>query len=104
MNLEIGETDRTADRIQRWFRRPDHEQLKRELNLRLEERRQERARIARELHDTVDRVPADSPSKPSLSRALRLIQRVLEEGRIAVQGLRSSEIASMSLEQALCGV
>jgi signal transduction histidine kinase len=134
MNLEIagsrnevvGVTDDSAaedplmaDRLQRWFRRPDQEQLTRELNLRLEERGRERARIARELHDTVfqgflgamlqlhdavDQVPADSPTKPPLNRALRLIQRVLEEGRVALQGLRTSEIASMSLEQALCGI
>jgi signal transduction histidine kinase len=134
MNLEIagprneldGETDDSpaevdpmADRLQRWFRRPNQEQLMRELNLRVEERGRERARIARELHDTVlqgflgamlqlhdavDRVPADSPTKPSLSRALCLIQRVLEEGRVALQGLRCSGIASISLEQALCGI
>ena len=91
----------------------------RELNLRLEERLRERARIARELHDTlfqgflgaslqlhyaVDQVPADSPSKPSLCRALRLMQRVIDEGRDASEGLRSSATASMSLEQALSGV
>jgi signal transduction histidine kinase len=110
---------RAAGRIQRWFRRPDQEQLNRELNLRLDERHRERARIARELHDTlfqgflgaslllhdaVDRVPADSPSKPSLSSALRLMRRVIDEGRSALEGLRSSAIASMSLEQALSGI
>jgi len=41
----------TAGRIQGWFRRPNHEQLNRELNLCLEERRSERTRIAHELHD-----------------------------------------------------
>jgi signal transduction histidine kinase len=97
----------------------DQRQLNRELQLRLEERQRERARIARELHDTlfqgflgvslqfhdaVDRVPADSPSKPSLSRALRLMQRVIDEGRQSLQGLRSSRMASMSLEQALSGL
>jgi len=91
----------------------------RERNLRLEERIKERTRIARELHDTlfqgflgaslqlhyaVEQVPADSPSKPSLSRALSLIQRVITEGRDALQGLRSNETSSMSLEQALSGI
>jgi signal transduction histidine kinase len=85
----------------------------------IEERRRERARIARELHDTlfqgflgaslqlhyaVEQVPADSPSRPSLSRAVRLVQRAIDEGREALQGLRSSRMASMSLQQALSGV
>src|SRR5216684_4352559 len=108
-----------AGRIQGWFRRPNHEQLNRELNLRLEERRSERTRIARELHDTlfqgflgaslvlhsaVEEMPADSPSKPSLNRALHLMRRVIDEGRHALQGLRSPGMASASLEQALSGV
>lgn len=85
----------------------------------IEERRRERARIARELHDTlfqgflgaslqlhyaVEQVPADSPSRPSLSRAVRLVQRAIDEGRQALQDLRSSRMASMTLEQALSGV
>ena len=106
----------TSGRIEKWFRSANREQLNRERNLRLEERLTERSRIARELHDTilqgflgaslqldaaVEQVPADSPSKPLLSRALRLIHRVLDEGRDAIHGLRSSRIASMTLEQAL---
>jgi signal transduction histidine kinase len=134
MNLEIersrnmmvsGTTDtrdvvrRAAGRIQTWFRRRDQQQLKRELNVRLEERRRERARIARELHDTlfqgflgaslqihdaVNRMPADSPGKPSLNRALRLMQRAIDEGRETLVGIHSSGVASMSLEQALSGL
>ena len=88
----------------------------REMSVRLEERCQERARIARELHDTlfqgffsasmvletaVEELPANSPSKSSLSRALQLMRRVIEEGRAALQGLRSPSIASASLEEAL---
>src|ERR1700689_4026491 len=125
-NVVVGETNdsssvvaRAAGRVQRWFRRPGREQSKRELDLRLEARHRERDRIARDLHDTllqgflgaslqlhdaVQQVPADSPSKPSLNRALRLMQRVIEEGRFALQGIRSSGIASMSLEQALSGI
>jgi signal transduction histidine kinase len=106
-------------RIQGWFQRPNRQQLNRELNLRLEERRSERARIARELHDTlfqgflgaslvlhsaVEEMPADSPSKPSLNRALHLMRRVIDEGRHALKGLRSSGMASSSLEKALSGV
>jgi signal transduction histidine kinase len=107
---------RVVPRIQRWFGRRDRERLNREMNLRMEERLKERARIARDLHDTlfqgflgaslqihhaVEQVPADSPIKPSLSRALRLMQRVIDEGRGALSGLRSSATESMSLEQAL---
>ena len=85
-------------------------------SLRLEERRKERARIARELHDTlfqgffsasmvlqtaVEAMPANSPSKSSLSRTLQLMRRVIEDGHAVLQGLRSPWIASTSLEQAL---
>jgi signal transduction histidine kinase len=85
----------------------------------MEERRRERARIARELHDTlfqgflgaslqlhyaVEQVPVDAPGMPSLSRAVRLVQRAIDEGREALQGLRSSRMASMTLEEALSGV
>lgn len=87
-----------------------------EFNLGLEERREDRARIARELHDTlfqgffsasmvlqtaVEAMPANSPSKSSLSHALELMRRVIEDGRAALQGLRSPWIASTSLEQTL---
>jgi len=110
---------RAPGRIEKWFHRPDQEQLNRELDLRLEEQLRERARIARELHDTlfqgflgasmqlhaaVEQMPADSPSKPSLSRALCLMQRVIDEGRDVLQGLRSARLASMSLEEALSSV
>lgn len=85
-------------------------------NLCRDERREERARIARDLHDTlfqeffsasmvlqtaVETMPANSPSKSSLSRALQLMRRGIEDGRAALQGLRSPWIASTSLEQAL---
>jgi signal transduction histidine kinase len=110
---------RAAERIQSWFGRPTKDHLDRELNVRLEERHRERARIARELHDTlfqgflgasmqlhnaVEQMPADSPSRPSISRALSLMQRVLDEGRLAVQGLRSSRIVPETLEEALSRV
>ena len=91
------------------------EQLAQERHLRFEERRNERARIACELHDTlfqgflgasmllhnaVEQIPADSPSKPSLSHALCLMRRAIDEGRVALQGLRSSVTACTTLEQA----
>jgi signal transduction histidine kinase len=88
----------------------------RELSLCLEERRKERSRIARDLHDTLfqgflgasmllqsalQEMPANSASKSSLRRALQLMHRVIEEGRTTLQGLRAPAIAPASLEQAL---
>jgi ligand-binding sensor domain-containing protein/signal transduction histidine kinase len=94
-------------------------QLTRRLNLRFEERLAERTRIAQELHDTLlqgflsasmqvhvmaDRLPADSPAKPNLKRALELMAQVIEEGRNAVRGLRSSHGASFDLEHAFAQI
>ena len=90
-------------------------QLTSRLNVRFEERLAERTRIAQELHDTLlqgflsasmhvhvatDRLPADSPEKPILTRALQLMAQVIEESRNAVRGLRASDSASFDLEQA----
>jgi ligand-binding sensor domain-containing protein/signal transduction histidine kinase len=90
-------------------------QITARLNLRFEERLAERNRIAQELHDTLlqgflsasmqvhvaaDRLTADSPAKPTLNRAIRLMGQVIEEGRNAVRGLRSSQSVSLDLEEA----
>ena len=90
-------------------------QLTRQLNMRFEERLGERTRIAQELHDTllqgflsasmqlhvaVDRLPVDSPAKSPLGRVQQLMGQVIEEGRTAVQGLRSPQSGSLNLEQA----
>jgi signal transduction histidine kinase/ligand-binding sensor domain-containing protein len=92
--------------------------LTRQLNVRFEERLAERTRIAQELHDTllqgflsasmqlnvaVDRLPAESPARSPLARVLQLMTRVIEEGRNAVQGLRSAD-SSVNLEQAFSHV
>ena len=87
-----------------------------QLNVRFEERLAERTRIAQELHDTLlqgflsasmqlhvaaEAVPADSPAKASLSHVLQLMRRVIDEGRNAVRGLRSTSTATGDdLEQA----
>ena len=91
-------------------------QLTSRLNLRFEDRLAERNRIAQELHDTLlqgflsasmqaqivaERLSPDSPVKPGLNRALELMRQVIEEARNAVRGLRSSQSASIDLEQAL---
>ncbi len=88
--------------------------LTRQLNVRFEERLAERTRIAQELHDTllqgflsasmqlhlaVDRMPPGSPERGSLAGVLELIKRVIEEGRNAVRGLRSSQSSLDDLEQ-----
>jgi signal transduction histidine kinase/ligand-binding sensor domain-containing protein len=90
-------------------------QLARRLNVRFEERLAERMRIAQELHDTllqgfisasmqlhvaVDHLPENSTARPKLSRILQLMGQVIEEGRRAVSGLRSSDGSSRDLEQA----
>jgi len=88
--------------------------LTRQLSVRFEERLAERTRIAQELHDTllqgflsasmqlhlaVDRMPESAPERGSLGGVLELIRRVIEEGRNAVRGLRSSESSLDDLEQ-----
>jgi signal transduction histidine kinase len=84
-----------------------------------DERLAERTRIAQELHDTllqgffsvsmqlndaVDRLPADFPAKQRFGDLLRVMERVLEEGRSTVQNLRSSREHSESLAQAFASV
>jgi signal transduction histidine kinase len=79
----------------------------------------ERTRIAQELHDTllqgffavslqlrtaVEYLPADCPAKDRFENALRMMERVLEEGRRAVQGLRSPVENYPSLGHALAHV
>jgi signal transduction histidine kinase len=89
------------------------------LDFQLQERCKERARLGRELHDTllqgflgasmllhevVRQTPADSPSKVLLSRALYLVEQAIEEGRATLQGLCRVEAGSTSLEQALSAI
>ena len=93
--------------------------ITRRMNLRFEERLAERTRIAQELHDTLlqgilsasmqihvaaDGLPDDAHVKPILSRALQRMGQVIDEGRNAVRGLRSSKSSSLDLEQAFSSV
>jgi signal transduction histidine kinase len=109
---------RRSERGQRRFCHSIQEQLNREMSIRLEERRNERARIARELHDTlfqgfhgasmllhnvVEAMPTHSPDRHSLADALRVVRRVLDEGRTVLQGLRAPGLVPASIEQELSG-
>jgi signal transduction histidine kinase/ligand-binding sensor domain-containing protein len=93
--------------------------LKKQMNMRFEERLAERTRIAQELHDTLlqgflsasmqlhvadDQLAAESPAKPFVGRVLKLMGRVIDEGRNAVRGLRSPDARSENLEQAFSGL
>jgi signal transduction histidine kinase len=93
------------------------EQLSHELNLCVKERCRERARIARELHDTLlqsfqglllrfqaasDLLPTrPQEAKQKLDSAIDLTAQAIKEGRGAVQGLRSSATMTNDLPAAL---
>ena len=106
---------RTGAAFQRAIRSAGHGPAHLEADIRLQERCRERARIVHELHDTllqgflgasmllgqaVEQTPPDSPSKPALSTALRLIRRAIDEGRAAIRGIHTASPAPSSLEQA----
>jgi PAS domain S-box-containing protein len=105
-------------RIDRWYVAAfDIEDRKRTEELRLEERVNERARIARELHDTllqsfqgllmkfsaVKYLIRDRPREAEdlLDRMVEQIRQAVTEGRDAVQGLRSSSVIAYDLAQAI---
>jgi len=82
------------------------------LRTRLEERFQERERIARELHDTLlqsvqgmmlslqavaDTLPWDSRARYSMERALDRAEQVIAEGRDRITGLRGQIVPSEDL-------
>ncbi len=85
------------------------------LTLRFEERLAERTRIAQDLHDTLlqgllsasmqlhvanDHLAEESPAKPMVKRVMQLMSQVIEEGRDAVRGLRSTSSTTDDLETA----
>ena len=91
-------------------------QLAAQLNIRFEERLAERTRIAQQLYDTllqgflgacmqlhlaVDQLPEDSPQRPDLDRAVRMMGQATDEGRRVLQGLRSSDGEAERLEESL---
>jgi signal transduction histidine kinase len=116
MPHEIASIPPLAQCIRRYFTRSIPQESLREALLRQEERRRERARIARELHDTLLQgllsasmqlqvaegwLPPDSPAKPLLSRVRFLMRKGIDEGRAALEGLRSADAPRTTLEQAL---
>jgi signal transduction histidine kinase len=116
MDWRKGSLSSLAEGIRGWFHRADPVELDREWNLRLEERRRERTRIARELHDKFlqgilsasmqlhvaeEQLPEGSPLKPTLRRALELLEKGMNDSRAALQELRSAAITSTSLENVL---
>jgi signal transduction histidine kinase len=92
-------------------------QIAREFNVRLDERVNERTRIARELHDTLlqsfqglmlrfqvarDELPASqAEARKTLENALDEAAQAIAEGRDAVQGLRSSTVETNDLARAI---
>jgi len=89
------------------------------INSRFAERLAERNLVAQELHDTLlqgilsasmqvhvarDRLPEDSPVKPTLTRSLDLMGQVIEEGRAALRGIRSTGALSLELEDAFAQI
>jgi signal transduction histidine kinase/ligand-binding sensor domain-containing protein len=93
--------------------------LMRQMNVRFQERLNERTRIAQDLHDTLlqgvlsasmqlnlaeDQVAQDSPAKPLLGRVAQLMSQITEEGRLALRGLRTTQSSDGSLEMALSRV
>jgi ligand-binding sensor domain-containing protein/signal transduction histidine kinase len=86
---------------------------------RLEERFSERERIARELHDTVlqgayglilrfqavaERMPSSDPTRNSIEDTLVRAERVIAEGRMRVDGLRTQSDDGPGLQTALSAV
>jgi signal transduction histidine kinase/ligand-binding sensor domain-containing protein len=90
--------------------------LARQYNIRLEERVNERTRIARELHDTLlqsfqgallkfyavgYQLPEGSEAKESLDAVIEQVRNAIAEGRDALQGLRTSRLSSNDLAETM---
>ncbi len=60
--------------------------------------------LSMQLQDAVNDLPADTAAKPRFTDLVRLFDRVLEQGRLAIQGLRSPGECFPSLGHALAGV
>jgi len=91
-------------------------QVARQFNMRMEERVNERTRIARDLHDTMlqsfhavllklsvtaSRVKDPPEAREQLAAIVEQARQAVSEGREAVQGLRSSTVTTNELAQAI---
>jgi signal transduction histidine kinase len=91
-------------------------QIAAHLNDRLQERLEERTRIARELHDTLlqgvigmlmqlyaieTQIAEESPVKAGLARVVGRAHRLVDEGRITLEDLRSEATHENALEEAI---
>jgi ligand-binding sensor domain-containing protein/signal transduction histidine kinase len=91
-------------------------QISNQLTLRMEESLSERARIARDLHDTLlqglvsaslqlevaDRqIASDATAKPLVHRISQLLRQLIDESRYTVRGLRLRHSEAETLERAL---
>ena len=87
--------------------------MTRQLNVRFEERLAERTRIAKEIHDTLlqgflsasmqlhivaDQLPEGSSQREPLAHILKLMGKVVDEGRNAIRGLRPLSVNQHDLE------
>jgi signal transduction histidine kinase len=94
-------------------------QVARRFQLRMEERVNERIRIARDLHDTLlqsfqgvllkfyavsFKLPDDSAIRTEMDGVIDQARVAISEGRDAVQGLRSSTLVSNDLARAIDGI
>ena len=108
--------NRLADRIRAWFHFSNSFHSDGRSKRQPSQSCSERERIAQDLHDTllqgflgaylllgkaVNEIPDDSPFKPSVSRALRLIHQAVDDGRKVLQGLQSTWNGSEGLDGAL---
>jgi signal transduction histidine kinase len=60
--------------------------------------------VSMQLHIAVNQLPADSPAMARFNDVTQLMDRVLEQGRLVVQGLRSPDQHGSSLGQAFAAV
>ncbi len=94
-------------------------QVRTSLARRFEERLAERTRIAQDLHDTllqgflsasmqlyaaVEELPPGEPARGRFERVQQLMRQMIEEGRSALRGLRSSEQSADNLETSLARI
>lgn len=89
------------------------------VQMQFRERVAERERVARDLHDTLlqsflgaslqvhaafGRLDETSPAKQPLGRALQLIERASDQGRITLRGLRLSQRDNSALEESFASI